>query len=326
MNRYLGIDGGGTKTATCIIDPAGTELGRGTAGPGNIATHDDAALASAIQHAVTQACQQAGLPADNARFAAVCAGVAGYSVEERRAAFEHLLRTLVAADIYRVEPDYVIAYWGASHGEPGIIVIAGTGAVSFGRNAAGHTCKEDGLGYLLGDRGSGFNLGLRVLRHTLERMQEGLTDPLAEAIQEHTGARTQNAILQWLYGNFSPARVAALAPLVGQLAEQGEPHARKHLTEMARRLRHAVRQVRHRLWLPRDTPVYPLGGLWHISAFLREEFQEPRWTGEGPIRIEPEELPGGRFHIVNPRNDPAYGAALLALRTHRQNLLGEPPA
>lgn len=312
MKLFLGIDGGGTKTAALIMDAEGSTLGRGAGGPGNIAVQDDATLAHSIAQAVKEASQQAELNLETTEFAAVCAGVAGYSVEDRRAAFLEILRTQIKAAAYSVQPDYVIAYWGASQGDPGIVIIAGTGAVAFGRNAEGEAAKEDGLGYLLGDRGSGFNLGIRVLRHTLTQMQKGTSDLLSEAVLAHTGAQTQSHILQWLYGQFSTARVASLAPIVGKLAEEGDPAARAHIVEMARRLRHSVRQVRHKLWLPRDTPVYPIGGLWQLGAFFRSEFQEPQWRGEGEIVMEPEALSGGRFHLAEPKSDAAYGAALLA--------------
>jgi N-acetylglucosamine kinase-like BadF-type ATPase len=311
MRYYLGLDGGGTKTAAVILDADGVERGRGLGGPGNIATNDDETLRQSMRQATRSALRAAGLSVETV-FAGGCAGVAGFSAEERRAAFDELLRDTVSAEMYRLEPDYVIAYWGATHGEPGIVVIAGTGAVSHGRNADGESVKEDGLGYLLGDRGSGFNLGLRALRYTLRRLQEGKTDPLTEAVLRHLGAATQNEIVQWLYGNFSPARVATLAPIVGALAEQGDSAARTQVAEMARRLRHAVRQVRHKLWLPRETPVYPLGGLWQIGTFFQAEFADPQWRGEGETCLEEEALPGGRFEIATPKSDAAYGAALLA--------------
>ncbi len=129
------------------------------------------------------------------------------------------------------------------------------------------THRSDGLGYLLGDRGSGFDLGLYALRYTLHMMEEGRTDGLSTAVLEHTGASRQAEIVQWLYGNFNPARVASLSPIVGRLAEAGDIAARNLASEMARRLRHTVRDVRHKLWLPRDTPVYPLGRLWLLGEF-----------------------------------------------------------
>lgn len=312
MQRYhLGIDGGGTKTIAVVLDAEGEERGRGSGGPGNLVNTPSPALRAAICDAVGDACRIAQIPVTT-RFAGACAGMAGYSAEAKREAFAVLFRDLVVADTYLVEPDFSIAYWGATHGEPGIVVIAGTGAVAYGRNANGDTQREDGLGFLLGDRGSGFNLGLRVLKYTLEQWKQGTRDTLTQAVVRHTGAQSQEQMVQWLYGDFSPARVASLAPLVGQLAEQGDPAARWHVAEMARRLRHSVRQIRHRLWLPRETPVYPLGGLWNLGAFFRDEFSDPHWQGEGAFLLSPEALSGGRFTLAQPKSDAAYGAGLMA--------------
>jgi len=311
MRYYLGIDGGGTKTAALIADEAGTELGSGEGGPGNIANNEDRVLRKSLRAAVMAALADAGLP-DTTRFEAVCAAVAGYSAPQRLEAFNALLRAEIAADRYSVVPDYVAAYWGATHGEPGVVVIAGTGAVAYGRNAEGQERKEDGLGFLLGDRGSGFNLGLRVLRYTLEQMQSGNVDALSRAVLAHTGARSENEIIQWLYGEFSPPRVASLSPVVGELAENGDEAARWQVGEMARRLRHSVRQVRHALWMPRDVPVYPLGGLWQLGEFFLSEFADPQWSGTGRFSFTEESVPGGRFEVAQPRSAPVVGAALLS--------------
>ena len=313
MRYFLGIDGGGTKTAALVTDGNGAALGLGVGGPGNIANNDERTLQASLRAAVGSALDVAGLP-DQTRFSAVCAGIAGYSAVQKLEAFRALLEATVMAERYRVEPDYSVAYWGASGGEPGVVVIAGTGAVTYGRNADGQDRKEDGLGFLLGDRGSGFNLGLRVLRYTLELMQAGTPDTLSGAVLRHTGARSENEIIQWLYGEFSPPRVASLSPVVGALAEEGDEAARWHVSEMARQLRHSVRQVRHALWLPRDVPVYPLGGLWQLGSFFLSEFTEPRWSGEGRFALPSESVPGGRFELAEPLGDAVSGAALLARR------------
>ncbi len=313
MNYALGIDGGGTKTIGVITDEQGRECGRGQGGPCNIAFTEAAVVARSVHDAIHSAVATANL--SSPRFITMCAGVAGYSLEERRTAFETLLRQEAAADHYQVEPDYVTAYWGAAEGEPGVVVIAGTGAVAYGRNSEGKALKEDGYGFLLGDRGSGFNLGIYALRYTLTKMQANESDALTIAVLNHIGARIQNEVLQWLYGQFSTARVASLAPLVGELAEAGDPAARTLVAEMARRLRHTVRSLRHALWLPRDSPVYPLGGLWQLGAFFRAEFAEPQWPGHAGMPLSEEPLSGGRFFLAEPKHDAAVGAALLALHS-----------
>lgn len=316
MRLYLGIDGGGTKTAAIIRDECGVERGSGVGGPGNIANNDDRMLGKSLRSAVQSALSAASLPYTT-RFTAACAAVAGYSAPQRLEAFEALLLMEVPADRYTVEPDYKAAYWGATHGGPGVIVIAGTGAVAFGRNAEGEERKEDGLGFLLGDRGSGFNLGLRVLRYTLEQMQAGTCDALATAVLQHTGAQSANEIVQWLYAEFSPPKVASLSPVVGELAEAGDEAARWHVAEMARRLRHSVRQVRHALWLPRDVSVYPMGGLWQLGSFFLAEFADPCWRGTGRFALSDEAIPGGQFVLAQPADEPVVGAALLAERAAR---------
>ena len=309
---YLGIDGGGSKTTVVIVDAEGVEYGRGTGGPGNIATLPVDTLRHSLHEAYMSACNTAQMPMEF-HFSGICAGMAGFSAEAKRPGFIALVQSEVNSSTCTLEPDFVIAYWGATYGEPGIVVIAGTGAVVYGRNEQGQTEREDGLGFLLGDRGSGFNLGLRVLRYTLDQWKQGKSDALTRAVIQHTDASSQEQIVQWLYGEFNPARVASLAPLVGEIAQSGDPAARWHVAEMARRLRHSVRQVRHRLWMDRDIGVYPLGGLWNLGTFFLEEFMEPNWTGDANFPMASESLSGGRFLLEQPKNDAAYGAALLAM-------------
>lgn len=311
MGYYIGFDCGGTKTVAVITDGEGVELGAGQGGSGNIAVHDDDVLTASVSAAFLSACAKANLSSETP-FSALCAGAAGYSYEHRRTPFLNILRAAVHADRYTLVPDYLAAFWGATEGEQGIVVIAGTGAVAFGRNDEGKEYRADGLGYLLGDKGSGFNLGLYALRHALESIQRGEEDAVTQAVKESTGAQIAPEVIHWLYEDFTPARVAALAPRIGELAEAGEPVARKLVVEMTRRLRQTVRQVRHHLWLPREVPVYPIGGLWEMGAFFRSEFQDPHWLGEGEMSVEPEALAGGRFNVQTPRNTPAYGATLIA--------------
>ncbi|HEV2471306.1 MAG TPA: BadF/BadG/BcrA/BcrD ATPase family protein, partial [Chthonomonadales bacterium] len=291
----------------------GAEVGRGHGGPGNAVTVPAAQRLDSIRKAIAGALTSAGAQGTEVPISGACAAIAGYSAPDLRAEYMDLLRNSIETANYRVEPDYVAAYWGASRGAAAIVVIAGTGAVAFGCNAAGECCREDGLGYLLGDRGSGFNLGIRMLRHAIARISAGSRDRLTEAVTDYTGCRSENELIQWLYRDFTPARVAALAPLAGALAEAGDPSACAHVARMAQRLRNAVRAIRNRLWLGTDTPIYPLGGLWQLGEFFRAEFAEPHWreeTGEpmaGPL--------DGRLNVCVPLADGAVGAALLAMQT-----------
>ena len=308
MDYFLGIDAGGTKTAAAIADAAGTERGRGTGGPCSLTTGDYPQWTRAVRDAARMACRRADLPEDT-RFKAVCAGVAGYSMKEKRGEFAAILAEEVSADFYDLTPDYEIAYWGASGGEPGIVAIAGTGAVAFGRNAQGETHKADGLGFLLGDAGSGFALGRAALEITLKNLQAKRSEPFSDAILAYLGAVAEEDILSWLYQDFSPGRAASLAPLVGQWAARKNETACELLRDAAISHRANVHQIRSRLLLSAETPIYPLGGLWQIGAFFREQFACPAWKSTKEAEWTAAPL---RYPITEPRFDAAMGAALFA--------------
>ena len=89
-----------------------------------------------------------------------------------------ILREILPADVVVVTDDAVIALAGATAGEPGIVTIAGTGSIAFGRNAAGRTARIGGWGYIFGDEGGGFDIARQALRAAL-RAEEGWGPPTA---------------------------------------------------------------------------------------------------------------------------------------------------
>ncbi len=180
MKLYLGIDGGQSGTTAVIGDASGNVLGEGHAGPCNhvAAPERRAKFYSAIGESVRQAAQAAAVEPD---FTAVCAGFSGGAADK-----EALTRELIHAERYRITDDAFIALTGATGGGPGVIVIAGTGSIAYGRNASGHTARAGGWGYVFGDEGSAFDIVRHALRGAL-RQEEGwgtvtlLTDRLRHA-------------------------------------------------------------------------------------------------------------------------------------------------
>ena len=310
----LGIDGGGTKTAAAIATLSGAVLGHGEGGVGSLNSPADT-LHVSLRTAVANACKMAGLDGKTTRFASVCLGMAGYSLEQKRLDLFNALPSLIPANFFRLEPDYRVAYQGATNGKPGVVVIAGTGAVTYARDSLNREWREDGLGFLLGDRGSGFNLGLQALRYTLELMRDGRDDAITHAVLTQIGASTQSQVLQWIYSDFQTVRVAGLAPIIGRMADEGEPQSCSLVALMARRLRHSVREAKHRLVMAQDTAVYPMGGLWNISRFLKEEFEIPTWQFTAPWERENENSSGRKFTISQPEGSAVQGALALAMQS-----------
>ena len=125
MRLFLGVDGGQSGTRAMIGDETGRIAGIGH-GP-----------ACRYEGAIAEAVNAAGLMC--ASFEAACFGLSGGGAGK-----EALVRGLVKADRYLITHDAAIALTGALAGEAGIIVIAGTGSMAFGRNRAGRSARAGG--------------------------------------------------------------------------------------------------------------------------------------------------------------------------------------
>jgi N-acetylglucosamine kinase-like BadF-type ATPase len=299
MPRYfLGVDGGQSSTTAIIGDESGRVLGMGKGGPSNHAgaAEGQAKFANAIQVSVGAACLQAGL-ATTVRFASACLGFSGGPADKQR-----LLNQMLASDRMLVTDDATIALSGALAGEPGIVVIAGTGSIAFGRNGEGRTARAGGWGYLFGDEGGGFWIVREALRAAL-RWEEGwgLPTSLRGILLDATGARNINDLMHRCYRpEFPRPRIASLAVLVNCAAEAGDPVAQKILGDAARELVVLAQAVRCQLFDPRESVrcAY-VGGVFH-SRILLARFREACETG--PLIATP------------PVHDPAVGALLEAYR------------
>jgi N-acetylglucosamine kinase-like BadF-type ATPase len=290
MRLFLGVDGGQSGTAAMIGDEAGRVLGAGSGGPCN---HAGAAegrrkLIRAVGDSVAGACAQAGLDARAVRFAAACFGMSG-GPEDKQA----ILREILPADVVVVTDDAVIALAGATAGEPGIVTIAGTGSIAFGRNAAGRTARIGGWGYIFGDEGGGFDIARQALRAAL-RAEEGWGPPtaLVRVLLDATGSADANEILHRFYTPDWPrSRVAALAPLVDAAAMAGDTVARDILQNAAQQLAVLTSSVRQQLWRPGEPArVAWTGGVFR-SLMLLERYRYLVELEEGNRAGPPELTP-----------------------------------
>ena len=161
MGYSLGFDGGGTKTDCVLLDAKGNIVGEGRGGPANPLRSGYDGAFSSLREAAAGAIAAAKIrPAE---IAAVCAGLAGAgrrSVVRRMMVF---LSEEFPAALTQVATDYEVALESAVGRAPGVVLIAGTGSVAYGRNAAGETARAGGYGPLLGDEGSAFEIGRRAV-------------------------------------------------------------------------------------------------------------------------------------------------------------------
>jgi N-acetylglucosamine kinase-like BadF-type ATPase len=269
---FLGIDGGQSSTTALIGDDTGRILGCGRGGPCNHVSSDEARVkfTLAIRDCLNAACAQAGIDPEQVRFAAACLGLSG-GVEDKEA----ILREILRVEKMMLTIDAVIALSGATAGEPGIITIAGTGSIAFGRNAAGKTARAGGWGHLFGDEGGGFDLARQALRAAL-RHEEGWGPPTAlyPMLLEATAAASADNLLHRVYTTeISRQKVASLAALVDRAAVAGDAVARDILHAAAQELATLTASVRGQLFETGNTvKVAYIGGVFR-SGFLLERYR-----------------------------------------------------
>ena len=140
-----------------------------------------------------------------------------------------------------VASDALTAHLGALGGEPGAIVVVGTGLIALGTDFQDVWRRIDGWGHLLGDNGSGAWIGLRGLRAGLAALdgRPHASPHLLELVAADLGAPTRwPALFQT-----SPDRahrLASIAPVVAQAAREGDTEARRILTKAARHIADAL--------------------------------------------------------------------------------------
>jgi N-acetylglucosamine kinase-like BadF-type ATPase len=294
---FLGVDGGQSHTKVAIGDGNGVVVGRGVAGPCNHVRSGEGRdkLRRAITEAVSEALAPLGVSFGDTHFAAACFGMSGGPEDKRE-----LLAELVSCGHIEVTTDAAIALWGGTGGMPGVVVIAGTGSMAFGRNAAGQTMRAGGWGYLFGDEGGAFDVVRGALRAVL-REEEGWgpATRLRTTLLDACGASAANDLLHRFYTDeFPRQRVASLAPLVDEAALAGDAEAKRVLLGAGRSLAGYGSAVRERLFTPAETvAVVQVGGAFQ-SRFVQEGFREG--------------LEHSASEILMPRFDPAVGALLRA--------------
>jgi len=268
---FLGIDGGQSSTTAVIGDAAGRLLGSGRAGPCNHVRSGDgrAKFIRALTGSLEAACRKAGLNPQGLEFEAASLGFSGGPEDKRE-----LVGELIKARCTIVTTDADIALAGATAGRPGIITMAGTGSIAFGRNGGGRTARAGGWGCLFGDEGGAFDLVRQALRAML-RWEEGwgLPTSLTRKLLEHTGARSANELLHLFYTRDYPRdRIATLATLVDEAALEGDEVARQIVDNAAQQLAAITTAVREQLFEDGEPVLVAYAGGVFRNKLLLERF------------------------------------------------------
>jgi N-acetylmuramic acid 6-phosphate etherase len=274
----LGIDGGGSRcTAVLAVATADgiQELGRGQGGAANAGTAGFEAAAVHVAAAVAEAFVAADRPAEPV--GAACLGLAGAGRDEVRDRWLAWARQRQLADRIDVVPDGVPAF-GASGNQPwGLLVIAGTGSIVWGRREDESLVRCGGRGSLVGDEGSGWAVAVAGLRAAV-RMDDGWgpkTALLDLALSRFDAAAATDLPAILARPAMARGTIAAFAADVVTAAAGGDREAERILNEAAADLGHQAAALGRRLgFRAGEYPLRVAGGLVCHSTLVREGLTE----------------------------------------------------
>jgi N-acetylglucosamine kinase-like BadF-type ATPase len=274
----VGVDGGGTKTHAVILDMNFSVLGEGLAGPSNPLRVGIANAAVAVREAIDKACEAAAVRRSD--LVAAHIGLAGARRLELRARMRETLNGLGIGEIVVIS-DADIALYGATVGEPGLIVIAGTGSICCGINARGKKMCAGGWGPIAGDEGGGSWIARRALRAIAHAADgRGPATSLNDIACTYFHVSDPNDLSTAIYSpTITNERLAGFAKYVIDAAKGKDRISREILAEAGRELGLMAAAVIRNLKLERESfQVGYVGGVFAaagelVLAELREELK-----------------------------------------------------
>ncbi|MBH5319772.1 ATPase [Paenibacillus sp. GSMTC-2017] len=305
MKYVVGLDGGGTKTAVTIADEQGAIIGTFVAGALNYNGQDEASVRITLAHIcdeIERICD-GGLGACEA----ICIGAAGISNPVVSGRLTSGLRENGYNGKLVLVGDHETALCGAHEGLYGIIIIAGTGSICYGRNTSGAIHRSGGFGHLIDDEGSGYSIG-RDLLSVVVRAYDGREDAtiITKLVYDRLGIGTVQEIVGFVYDKSrNKGDIAALASLLSEACEAGDKVAQRIAIKNANALVELASATVEQLGL-QEGELSLLGSVLLNNRHIRELFKS---------RMK-ERYP--RLRCIETKQDAAYGAVLLALDSIRK--------
>jgi glucosamine kinase len=279
MAYYLGIDGGGTKTR-CVLADETTVLAKSMTGGCSVIRVGEQKAREALHAAMRQVCDASKISSH--RISAICIGVTGTARPAIANKIRDILTELIpegAPTRIEVVGDHEIALEAAFGAGPGVIAIAGTGSIIYGRDAANNTARAGGWGFAVSDEGSGHWLGRRAISVVLSARDQGLDTALTAMILHDWKIATMDELVQQA-NSTPPPDFPRLFPIVLRAADEGDSIARELLSEAGIELAALTAIVIRRLAaceaadgrVGSGLPVAMTGSVFRQSSRVREVF------------------------------------------------------
>jgi N-acetylglucosamine kinase-like BadF-type ATPase len=306
---YLGVDGGGTKTALCLLREDGRVAARVRAPSCYYFTEGIDLVSRVLRQGIDEVCEMASITPADIRYAFF--GLPTYGeVSADVSALDAAPGGILGHGRYACNNDMVCGWAGSLGGIDGINVISGTGSMTYGERA-GTGIRVGGWGELFGDEGSAYWIAIKGL-NAYSRMSDGRlpVGPLHETLRTHLALEADLDLVDVVLNRWRGGRseIAALSRVVAGAAEEGDECAARILSEAADELAGLVDTTRRRLDFGPDqeVPVSYSGGVFNARPVVEGFEAALKHLHDG-------------YELREPLYSPVVGAAIYAAK-----LAGEP--
>lgn len=264
----MGIDGGGTKTVAAIADRNGNILAQTRTGSTNPNSSSKQELEKTFRNLFSSLEEQ--VPASFQRITYLFAGIAGAGNKANQIFLKEMIQRFVPASTsVVVEPDTINALYSGTYGKPGIVQISGTGSITYGINSSLKHDRVGGWGYLLGDEGSGYDIGRQGMMAVLKAYDgRGPATVMSQLMFTYFNADNGQDLIQKIYTSPRPKNeISALSKIVIQSYHKQDPVAEEIIANVIEEITYSVETLYKKLFSEHDiVKVVLCGGVFSEKA------------------------------------------------------------
>lgn len=298
---YIGIDGGGSKTKFLCFDHAGRECGSATTIGTYCAQDGIDAVLSRLKDGISQC-----LPEETADVL-IGFGMPAYGENrELDVLVAQKIRNAFSPMRVHIDNDAAIGWAGSLAMKPGISVVAGTGSIAYGRDAAGKAERCGGWHEFFSDEGSGYWLGKQLLQ-IFSQQSDGRLEKtmLYDLVRSELDLQEDFDIIALVNQRYARSRkdTASLQKILLEAARMGDPHALACYDRASEELSKLIVTALKHLDFPKKVSVSYQGGLFAIPDLIRDPVAHKVRAAAFPREI----------NFCQPKLDPCRGAVLLAM-------------
>jgi len=262
MHYIIGIDGGGTKTQCVITNPDGEALFECKGDASNFIIFGTEKVSETIFNLVDRCRGELNISFSDIKAIVLGTAGAGRAADAERmvkAFTDYSLSKNITFNLFHVESDARIALEGACSGQPGSILISGTGSIIFGKDEEGNIHRAGGFGRQIGDEGSGYSVGRKGLAAVSKQFDgRGNHTLISKLLNDKFLIDSSEKLINEVYKN--KFDIASAAPYVIEAAELGDAEALKIIEVETNELFLHIAAMKKKLKLPEFQIVF-IGGL-----------------------------------------------------------------